>query len=102
MSLFFFKFYSQNSAPLYLDPLTLPPRREQCLRKAKTNSIAIMGNTSTVPPADDVMAEPDEFADSDTDPVWTPQEEDVSLIIIMAYLCVVNNYTYIFFVCLKE
>lgn len=29
--------------------------------------------------ADNDDQEPDEFADSDTDPVWTPQDDDVSL-----------------------
>ena len=41
-----------------------------------------MGNTTTAVATEDAMAEPDEFADSDTDPVWTPQEEDVSKIIL--------------------
>uniref|UniRef100_A0A1B0G904 DUF4211 domain-containing protein n=1 Tax=Glossina morsitans morsitans TaxID=37546 RepID=A0A1B0G904_GLOMM len=55
------------------NPLNLPPRREQCLRKAKQNSIAVLGTGGG---NDDQMAEPDEFADSDTDPVWTPQDDD--------------------------
>lgn len=59
---------------LRADPLNLPPRREQCLRKAKQNSIAVLGTGGG---NDDQMAEPDEFADSDTDPVWTPQDDDV-------------------------
>lgn len=62
---------------MLVDPLTLPPRREQCLRKAKQSSIHSMIMNSTGAPEDQM--EPDEFADSDTDPVWTPQEEDVSL-----------------------
>lgn len=71
---------------MFLDPLTLPPRREQCLRKAKQGSIHAMlmsnsgagGNGTNNP--DDQLAEPDEFADSDTDPVWTPQDDDVSVL----------------------
>jgi len=36
------------------------------------NSSAVAGDTG-------VVGEPEEFTDSDTDPVWTPQEEDVSV-----------------------
>ncbi|KAI9588240.1 hypothetical protein GQX74_004086 [Glossina fuscipes] len=62
------------------DPLNLPPRREQCLRKAKQNSIAVLGTGGG---NDDQMAEPDEFADSDTDPVWTPQDDDTGDFIVL-------------------
>lgn len=64
---------------LSTDPLSVPPRREQCSRKAKQSSMhAMLMNSSSVVGDGGVVGEPDEFTDSDTDPVWTPQEEDVS------------------------
>ncbi|KAL7732992.1 hypothetical protein ACLKA6_002799 [Drosophila palustris] len=54
----------------------MPPRREQCSRKAKESSMhALLLNTSTIGEGG-AVGEPEEFTDSDTDPVWTPQEED--------------------------
>lgn len=64
------------------DPLSVPPRREQCSRKAKSQSsmhAAMLLNSTSVTGETGIVNEPDEFTDSDTDPVWTPQEEDVSV-----------------------
>ncbi|XP_055857096.1 uncharacterized protein LOC129919977 isoform X2 [Episyrphus balteatus] len=63
----------QQTQNFHQDPLALPQRREQSLRKAKARGInEIMQAT----PAATDRDEPEEFADSDTDPVWTPQDDD--------------------------
>lgn len=52
-----------------LDPLNIPVRRETTVRKAKAKGIDdLIGTTSE--------NEEEPFADSDTDPVWTPQDDE--------------------------
>lgn len=44
---------------------------------------ALLLNTSSIGEGG-AVGEPEEFTDSDTDPVWTPQEEDVSVSCLLA------------------
>lgn len=48
---------------------------------------ALLLNTSTIGEGG-AVGEPEEFTDSDTDPVWTPQEEDVSFFVQCSSLIV--------------
>lgn len=61
-----------------IDPLNVPTRREMSHRKAKGRSIAAMMQKDK----DDELDEPAEFADDDDDPVWTPNELKVDILII--------------------
>lgn len=61
---------------IYLgDPLVVPMRRETSHRKAKGRSIAEIVQRQLSGIQDE--EEPAEFADSDTDPAWTPNAEKV-------------------------
>lgn len=51
---------------------------------------ALLLNTSSIGEGG-AVGEPEEFTDSDTDPVWTPQEEDVSVDCLLPPLAVSCN-----------
>lgn len=57
---------------MHSDPLDSPVRREQSKRKTKG---VVMNSIESNEQTD--FGEPDEYADSDTDPVWKPQDEQV-------------------------
>lgn len=80
---------TKKTGKIYIDPLTVPQRREQSHRKAKGRSIAALITTNK-PNADDYEEEPPEFIDSDSDPAWTPQADKVSHHIVIFFLH--NNF----------
>lgn len=68
-------------------------RREQSKRKAKGNSLStIIQEVKNSVNGD--FDEPDEFADSDTDPVWTPLEEKVASYLTFSYKHYLTHETF--------
>lgn len=60
------------------DPLSVPQRRETSHRKAKgrsiMNNLQSKGYGLDANQGGDDLDEPPEYADSDSDPAWTPQK----------------------------
>lgn len=76
------------------DPLEYPMRREQSKRKAKGNGLStIIQEVKNSVNGD--IDEPNEFADSDTDPVWTPLEEKVASSLKFSYKYFLTHDTFI-------